>query len=177
MNSLIPPMIPQGSSLNQILKAISEIYPEYDTEIIRTNLIILDFAKTVTSAIEAHFARYNLSQARFAILMLLSTYAEQQWTPAKLANALGSTKATITGLLDVLERDGFIERKSNPNDRRSSQVVMTKKGQSRLHKLLPDHLQQLLPLVSVLTDEERKMLSDFLLRLKPIFEASLGDDK
>jgi len=177
MNSPTQPAIPQGSSLNQILKAISTSYPKYDTEIIRTNLIILDFAKTVTSAIEAHFARYNLSQARFAILMLLSTDPEQLWTPAKLADALGSTKATITGLLDVLENDDFIERNANPNDRRSWQVVMTKSGQARLRKLLPDHLQQLLPLVSALTEQERRTLSDLLLQLKPIFEESIGHDK
>lgn len=177
MNSPIHPAIPQGSSLNQILKAISEIYPEYDTEIIRTNLLILDFAKTVMSAVEAHFARYGLSQARFAILMLLYTNTEQPWTPAKLADALGITKATITGLLDVLEKGDFIERKPNPKDRRSSQVVMTENGQARLRNLLPEHLDQLLPLVSVLTEEERQTLSDFLIRLKPIFEGSMGDDK
>jgi len=177
MNSPIQPTIPQGSSLDQILKAISQIYPEYDTEIIRTNLVILDFAKTVMSAVEAHFARYNLSQARFAILMLLSTDTGQAWTPAKLADALGITKATITGLLDVLEKGNFIERKPNPKDRRSSQVVMTESGQARLRSLLPEHLHQLLPLASILTDEERQTLSDFLLRLKPIFEDSIRGDK
>jgi DNA-binding MarR family transcriptional regulator len=177
MNSPNQPAIPQDSSLNQILKAISNIYPEYDTEIIRTNLVILDFAKTVMSAVEAHFARYDLSQARFAILMLLSTDTEQLWTPAKLADALGITKATITGLLDVLEKGDFIERKPNPNDRRSSQVVMTKNGRTRLRNLLPEHLDQLLPLVSVLKEEERQTLSDFLFRLKPIFEDSIRDDK
>jgi DNA-binding MarR family transcriptional regulator len=177
MNVPSQPAIPQGSSLSQILQAISKSHPEYDTEIIRTSLIILDFAKTVMSAIEAHFARYNLSQARFAILMLLSTDAEEFWTPAKLADALGITKATVTGLLDVLEKDSFIDRKPNPKDRRSSYVVMTENGQAQLRSLLPNHLQQLLPLVSVLTDEERQTLSDLLLRLKPVFEDSIGDDK
>jgi DNA-binding MarR family transcriptional regulator len=171
------PAIPQGSALNKIFKAISGIYPEYDTEIIRTSLTILDFAKTVVSAVEAHFARHNLSQARFAILMLLSTNTEQSWTPAKLAEALGITKATVTGLLDVLERDDFIERKPNPNDRRSSHVVMTENGQTRLRNILPDHLHQLLPLVSVLTEQECQTLSDFLCRLKPIYADSMGDDK
>ena len=173
MDSSIQPAIPQGSFLNQILKAISEIYPEYDTENIRTSLVILDFAKAVMSTTEAHFARYDLSQARFAILMLLSTNTEQVWTPAKLADALGITKATVTGLLDVLEKDNFIERKPNPNDRRSLHVVMTENGQTRLRRLLPEHLQQLLPLVSVLTVEERQTLSDLLSRLKPIFEGSI----
>ena len=177
MNAPIQSAIPQGSSLDQILRAISKIYPEYDTEIIRTSLLILDFAKTVMSAVEAHFARYDLSQARFAILMLLSTGTEQLWTPAKLADALGITKATITGLLDVLEKGDFIERKPHATDRRSSQVVMTENGQARLRNLLPEHLDQLLPLVSVLTEEERQTLSDFLIRLKPIFEVSVGNDK
>ena len=169
--------IPQGSSLEQILKAISEIYPEYETEVIRTGLMILDFAKTVVSAAEVHFARYDLSQARFAILMLLYTNTEQSWTPAKLADAVGITRATITGLLDVLEKDDLIKRKSNPNDRRSSQVVMTENGQTRLRNILPDHLHRVLPLVSVLTEQERYILSDLLSRLYPIFEAARRNEK
>lgn len=36
--------------------------------------------------------------------------------------------ATLTGILDRLEAGGFVERRPNPNDRRSIRVFLTDKG-------------------------------------------------
>lgn len=47
-----------------------------------------------------------------------------------LAEQLLLDSATITGIIDRLEQNGFIERRIDPNDRRNKLVFLTEKGRS-----------------------------------------------
>ena len=49
-------------------------------------------------------------------------------TPSELGERLIVTRATVTGLLDSLERTGFVRRSPNPADRRSLVVEITPAG-------------------------------------------------
>lgn len=49
-------------------------------------------------------------------------------TPSELGERLIVTRATVTGLLDSLERRGFVRRSANPADRRSLVVDITPAG-------------------------------------------------
>lgn len=51
-----------------------------------------------------------------------------QLTPREIAELLGLTSGSITGLVDRLEKSGFITRAPHPTDRRSLLVVMTPAG-------------------------------------------------
>lgn len=48
--------------------------------------------------------------------------------PSELGERLIVTRATVTGLVDSLERNGFAERSPNPADRRSLLVSITPAG-------------------------------------------------
>lgn len=50
--------------------------------------------------------------------------AEGPMTPTQLANALGMTGATVTAILDRLERAGFVRRQPHRRDRRSVQIAL-----------------------------------------------------
>src|SRR6478672_315927 len=49
-------------------------------------------------------------------------------TPSELGQRLIVTRATVTGLVDSLERRGFVERSAHPSDRRSLTVEITPAG-------------------------------------------------
>lgn len=49
-------------------------------------------------------------------------------SPSELGDRLIVTRATVTGLLDSLERRGFVRRSANPADRRSLLVEITPAG-------------------------------------------------
>jgi DNA-binding MarR family transcriptional regulator len=49
-------------------------------------------------------------------------------TVADLQKATGQRASTLTGVLDRLERRGFVERRPNPRDRRSFTVDLTATG-------------------------------------------------
>ncbi|HEX4253094.1 MAG TPA: MarR family transcriptional regulator [Pseudonocardia sp.] len=52
-----------------------------------------------------------------------------------MAQQLGVDRTVMTYLLDDLERAGFVERRPDPNDRRSRQITLTKAGEKQLCSL------------------------------------------
>jgi len=56
----------------------------------------------------------------------------------ELSEHLIVTKSNVVGLIDRLERSGYVLRMSHPSDRRFNQIVLTPKGgklQSKVEKL------------------------------------------
>ncbi len=85
-----------------------------------------------------------------------------------LAEASGCTRATITGLMDVLERKGLVFRKPNPEDRRSLLASLTVEGQA-LQKQTPS-LRRIYSQCCVgLAPEEFQQLGQLLGKLNESF--------
>jgi DNA-binding MarR family transcriptional regulator len=79
-------------------------------------------------------------------------------SPAELADAAGVTRATMTGLVDTLERDGLVRRMPDKEDRRMMSVVLTPKARQFLSDMLPGHFQLMAALTSTLSESERQTL-------------------
>ena len=74
----------------------------------------------------------GLTPPQYAILHLLW---EQDERPFKeFADFLVCSRATVTGIIDTLERKGLVERKANPEDRRSLLATLTDEGRSMQEK-------------------------------------------
>lgn len=125
--------------LSQLLESVEAHYPDLDPSMVHASLAVLDFAANSSAALQAHFERYQLSQGRFGILLLLAQLPDHDWTPAQLASYAGVSRATLTGLLRTLEKDEWILRQPAPNDKRSVRILLTSSGQRRLNAILPDH--------------------------------------
>jgi DNA-binding MarR family transcriptional regulator len=68
----------------------------------------------------------HLTPAQYFILSLLE---EKDQRPFKeLAELMSCTRATITGIVDTMEKKGLVSRGPNPEDRRSLLVILTDKG-------------------------------------------------
>lgn len=110
---------------------------------------------------DAHFQAQGVSQGRFTVLMLLydKTCGETAtFTPALLAEQAGVTRATMTGLIDTLERAGMVTRSPDPADRRMLSVELTPAGTAFLEKMLPEHFRRISLLMSALSEAERRTL-------------------
>ena len=82
-----------------------------------------------------HFRGQTLKEAHLTPpqYFVLSLLGEQDGRPFKeLADALGCTPATVTGIVDTMEKKGLVVRNPNPADRRSLLVKMTEKGKTLL---------------------------------------------
>lgn len=85
-------------------------------------------AKNLARIQRLTFSEADLTPPQYAVLNMLW---ERDGRPFKeFAEALLCTRATITGIIDTLERKGLVVRKPNPGDRRSLLATLTKAGWS-----------------------------------------------
>lgn len=140
------------------LRELAGRYPELDPEGATAFLAFLRTACEIFHASEEHFARNGMSCGRFTVLALLNRKPGQTLTPSQIADACGVTRATITGLLDNLEDEGFIRRERSTADKRTLQVRLTEAGQRFLDRMLPDHFRRMRRLMGALGPRDRKEL-------------------
>lgn len=135
-------------------------YPQLDVGAVEATLALMRVASDVIESFEAHLERRGLSQSRFLALMLVDRWSdlEEELSPSRMASALGVSRASVTGLLDGLEKDGLIERRAFGGDRRALSIHLTDVGSQHLSELLPDHYARTAGLMAHLSEGERKQL-------------------
>jgi DNA-binding MarR family transcriptional regulator len=133
-------------------------YPELDPSAMEAFLHFLRTSTELLESIKAAHASHHFSDGRFGVMMLLNRDPGKPDNPADLADRADVTRATMTGLIDTLERDGFVKREHAPDDRRMMLVQLTTKGRNFLDQILPDYFRRVAVLMSPLTTAERKTL-------------------
>ncbi|WP_134685347.1 MarR family winged helix-turn-helix transcriptional regulator [Brevibacillus migulae] len=147
------------------LQELSRKIPELDVSSVETALLFMRVATNVFHHIHDNLARFGISQGKFNLLMIFYKESDRSFLPSELAEKAGITRATVTGLLDGLEREGLVERKSHPKDRRMIMTRMTQKGIERMQAVLPDHFLLISRLMQGLTEEDRRMLISYIERI------------
>ncbi len=146
-----------------LLEASRE-FPDLDPSATEAFLHLLRSGDEAFRVVEAHLASHSMSQGRFSVLISLwrtcrqSQGGGQTLSPAELAERTGVTRATITGLVDTLERDGLVTRTPDLDDRRMTSVRLTPKGEQLLREILPPHFQRMAWLMEPLDEGERRTM-------------------
>lgn len=149
-----------------ILEKFASRYPEVDINAVMQFLHLLGVASELSVGLDNFLRRYDLLQGRWWVLILLMREDGFISSPSKLAEQSGVSRATMTGLLDGLARDGLIQRVVDEKDKRQTQIKLTKKGQQKLDEVMPDYYQRLGQLMSVIDKEQGQALMDVLAKLK-----------
>ncbi len=144
------------------LVAASKQFPDLDPSACEAFMHLTRAGDEVWRVMSGHFSSHDITQGRFLVMMLLletkGTDCLRPSSPAELADLASVSRATITGLLDTLERDGFVRRVPDPEDRRHMGVHLTAAGEAFMHALLPEHFQLINDLMGNLNVKERKTL-------------------
>ena len=72
----------------------------------------------------------------------------------------------MTGLIDTLEKDGLVVRSADSHDRRTTHVHLTPQGEAFVESMLPNYFQSVSEIIKPLSETERKLLVDLLLKLQ-----------
>lgn len=80
-------------------------------------------SRKITRTYKDSLASIGLTHGQF--FMLIALYEENGLLPSQLADKVSLDRPTTTGLLDRLERDGWIERRFDPTNRRTVRVYLT----------------------------------------------------
>lgn len=132
-----------------------------DVEGIRLCFQTLSLASAIDRDCAALLAPHGLSEGRFVLLFLLEA-APGGLAPNALAERAGVTRATVTGLLDGLEREALIERQADEQDRRALRIVPTRKGKQLAKRIFDQHGRWIASLYGNLSATERQQLAGLL---------------
>lgn len=138
-----------------------------------------NFLKVLRPLVEAYFAflrksnrhirSLGLTPPQFDVIVTLGD--TNGMTCKELSEKTLVTKGTLTGVMDRLEAKGFIERLPSKDDRRSTVIRLTPKGEEQFQKIFPSQIYYLKPYFEgALTSAQMKDLRHMLLKLKESFE-------
>lgn len=107
---------------------------------------------------------HRLSRAGREALAVLEG-AGQALSPTSIAERLIVTTASVTSLLDTLERRGLVERHPDPTDRRRLLIEITPDGKAIVDQFLPEVVALQTAALATLTEVQRRQLVELLATL------------
>lgn len=104
------------------------------------------------------------SQSEFFLVYCALNYAKENdgenITVAQAAKRIGVPMPSVSRTLKGLSQKGFIERYSDPNDRRNVRIKVTPEGENELKKLLNNIFAVFDKAMRDFSDEEIKMMTE-----------------
>lgn len=119
----------------------------------------------LTRSTEALMARLSncgslegLTVSQFGVLETL--YHLGPMCQSELGSKLLRSGGNITLVIDNLEKQGWVRRQRDTNDRRMVFVHLTEAGSDHIKRIFPQHLKQIVNEMNVLSPEEQILLGD-----------------
>jgi DNA-binding MarR family transcriptional regulator len=142
-----------------------ERYPQIDPRAVEAFLVLWRTATDTLNAFECYLAKHGMSQGKFTVLMILNRNPDEGMNPSELADRAGVTRATMTGLLEGLEREKLISRQGDRSDRRRAVVRLSAASRKMLDGMLPDYYSRLHDLMADLTEDDKATLTGLLTKI------------
>jgi DNA-binding MarR family transcriptional regulator len=158
----------------ECLQAAVARVPGADPAICQVFLNILHTGDVVSRGEGAFLAQHGLNQARLIVLVLLDSSEDGSMRSSELADHANVSRATITGLLDTLEKSELVVRTPDTRDRRASCVRITKKGKTLLSRVQPLLVRWTEGILSALSVRERGQLVTLLRKTQRAFSGGVN---
>ncbi len=97
--------------------------------------------------------------------MMLAILEEDGLLPSEIAEKTSQDRATTTGLLDRLEKEGWIERKADRADRRSLRIFLTQYALDHKKNIMTLFEETNQKFLNCFSQDEWAQMQDFLTRL------------
>jgi DNA-binding MarR family transcriptional regulator len=108
-----------------------------DRSSVRVWLRLLSCTMAIEKEVQRRFAERDMTLPRFDVLAALDRHGEMNM--GALSEALLVSNGNVTQLVKNLVRDGLVEMRKPPEDRRSSIVRLTAEGRDRFRRLARAH--------------------------------------
>lgn len=109
-----------------------------------------------TRLISALQREAGLTESQFGVLEALFHLGPMP--QARLCEKLLVSGSNLTTVIDNLERNGWVRRVADPDDRRAWQVQLTEKGRHLIAQAFPRHAERVQALMRHLTPPEQQTL-------------------
>lgn len=136
-------------------------------EDVATCMNLLRVSKKLLVFFAAHFHRHGISPGKFSVLMELYRLDKKgELSPSVLAERLGVSRPTVTGLIDGLVKQKHVKREHDRIIRRQVGVSLTAKGRAFLDGLLPGHFETMASVVGRMPTNQRTEFTATLERVE-----------
>lgn len=130
-------------------------------------MIVFHKAERTIRAVEAQvFKEHNLTPTQFSVLETL--YSKGELRIQDLIDRILATSGNMTVVIKNMERDGWIVRSGDPNDRRAFLIGLTEQGRQKIEEALPAHIQNIQQALSILEPEDKEDLIRILKKFKKL---------
>lgn len=126
----------------------------------------------VNHEIQKALKQENITPPQLDILVCLGR--TEGLTLGEIGERLLVTGGNITGLVDRLERSGYVYRERDQKDRRIIRAKLTPKGQAVHKEILPVFQKCLNNIMNILPSSEQRLLNRLLKRLSQSLLADSG---
>lgn len=114
-------------------------------------------------AVDEVFAKHGLRSGEFDVLAAMRRSGKPYvLTPSVLSATLMLSRAGMTNRLDRLEAAGLVERRLDPDDRRSFLVALTEHGVEVVEAAVDEHVANEARMLSALSAKDRAALDRIL---------------
>lgn len=137
-------------SVSEFADKINEIMP----------VIMREFIKQQTTA----FYKEKITLPQFIILDVLNRQGRLHMS--ELAGIMNVTTAAMTGIIDRLVRDGYLERIPDPRDRRIIRVRLTARGNKVVKNVSQRRRQTIIKVFGKITQAERENYLNILMHIR-----------
>ena len=155
-----------------VMEKIRQRLSERELQGLRTVFTLRATAQHVDNAISEWMAGSVGSVARYQILMALWASKGKGIPHKHIVEAMGVTRATVSGLMAALERDGLVKSQVDGEDRRKLIARLTAKGEAVIKKQHKLNLVKFRAVFTSFTSEELSSLTALLHRFRKAFAAA-----
>lgn len=130
-------------------------------------------SKKITRTVNHYLRPYHITTEQWSVLRTL--YEQNKVTQKELSIRTDKDQATLTKILDLLEKQELIKRVSNPDDRRSFLIEITSRG-TELVQNLASYIEDVFSKIVVgIEKDQLKIYQDVLISLEKNLEKLLND--
>lgn len=123
-------------------------------------------SELMSRGLQGYFEQHGLAHGQFDVLATLRRSGSPfTLTPGALADSTMRSQAAMTNRLAGLEAKGLIERKTDPDNRRSVLVSLTDEGLDLVDRIVAGHVDNERRLLAALTGAEQDRLAGLLEKL------------
>jgi DNA-binding MarR family transcriptional regulator len=153
-----------------------DLYPDASRSATECAMNLVKTGDLVVGRVAEVLRPFGLSPAGGLVLSMLADEAVPL-TPTEIRDRLLVKGATVTGLVDHLERSGLVRRVQHPKDRRRLLIELTDRGRQLAQRFRPAVHAAQRPWLECLSESERGQLITLLGRVQAhlLSEAEVGD--
>lgn len=108
---------------------------------------------------------FSITLPQFDVLSELER-ASSPMTMSELSRELMVSNGNVTGVIDRLEKNGFVRRSRPDYDRRIQHIDLTRKGRGAFGKMAAQHEKWIDELLGDLSESELNRLQSLLLKMR-----------